>query len=43
MYLQNLKKSLSENEILKKISGIDEKDPISLLCKKIDLNKSLKI
>jgi len=43
IYLHNLKKSLSENELLKKISGIEEKDPISLLCKEINLNKYLKI
>ena len=43
VYLYNSKKSLSESEILKKISGIEEKDPISLLCKNINLNKYLKI
>ncbi len=42
-YLNNLKKSLSESEILKKISGIEKKDPISLLCKSINLNQYLKI
>lgn len=40
-YLKNLKKSLTEAEILKKISGVDEKDPISLLCKKIKLKDYL--
>ena len=34
-YLKKFKKSLTEAEILKKISGVDEKDPISLLCKKL--------
>ena len=37
VYLKNLRKSLTEEEILKKISGVHEKDPISLLCKKIKL------
>mgnify|MGYP001359207392 CR=1 FL=1 len=37
VYLKNLSKSLTEEEILKKISGVHEKDPISLLCKKIKL------
>lgn len=37
VYLRNLRKSLTEGEILKKISGVHEKDPISLLCKKIKL------
>ena len=41
LYLHNLKKSLTESEILKKISGIEEKDPISILIKNINLNKIL--
>lgn len=39
VYLNNLKKSLTEPEILKEVSGIHEKDPISLLCKKLKLKK----
>ena len=42
LYLHNLKKTLSESEILNKISGIEEKDPISCLIKEINLNKILK-
>jgi mannitol-1-phosphate/altronate dehydrogenase len=37
VYLRNLRKFLTEEEILKKISGVHYKDPISLLCKKIKL------
>tara|TARA_B100002019_G_C21273751_1_gene603905 strand:+ start:2647 stop:3738 length:1092 start_codon:yes stop_codon:yes gene_type:complete len=42
VYLHNLKKTLTESEILKKISGIEEKDPISMLLKQINLNNILK-
>ena len=43
LYMHNLRKSLSENEILKKISGVEEKDPISILLKNINLNKILNL
>jgi mannitol-1-phosphate/altronate dehydrogenase len=43
VFLYNLNKSSNESEVLKKISGIEEKDPISLLCKNINLNRYLKI
>jgi mannitol-1-phosphate/altronate dehydrogenase len=42
VYLKNLNKYMTEEEILKKISGVHEKDPISLLCKKIKLNDYIK-
>ncbi len=38
-YLQYIRKSLSEAEILEKFSGIYESDPLSALCLKQDLKK----
>ena len=34
-FLQKLMKNLTEAEVLKKISGIEEKDPINILIKKL--------
>ena len=41
IYLKNLKSSLSENEILKKISGIELDDPLNSFCTSQTLNKIL--
>lgn len=38
-YLQKLRKASSEEELIKKLCNINETDPISLLIKKINLNK----
>ncbi len=42
LYLQKLRRSLPESRILKKFSGIEEKDPINILLKTINLKKILK-
>ena len=39
IYLQNIRKSLSDTEILKKFSGIEENDPLSAFCLKQDLSR----
>ena len=38
-YLKNLKNSLSEREILKKISGIQKSDPLNNFCTSQNLKK----
>ena len=40
--LQNIRKSLSDTEILKKFSGIEENDPLSAFCLKQDLSRFYK-
>lgn len=39
IYLQNIRKSLTDSEILKKFSGIEENDPLSAFCLNQDLIK----
>ena len=39
IYLQNIRKSLTDIEILKKFSGIEESDPLSYFCLQQDLRK----
>ena len=38
-YLQNIRKSLSDAEILEKFSGIYKSDPLNAFCLKQDLKK----
>ena len=39
IYLQNIRKSLTDSEILKKFSGIEENDPLNAFCLNQDLSK----